>query len=119
MLHGKAEDEDERCLQVEPGNDQQEGHQAVYHRYLGEGQAPPPLLLVAHSGACRAEGRYRKEAKGRKVNDRQTGKETTARVRKTDEEILHIVVDAAGLCVVVRKHGVGQYTEVAGTYDSS
>lgn len=63
MLHGK--DEDERCLQVEPGNDQQEGHQTVYHRYLGEGQTPSPLLLVAYSGAYRAEGRYRKEGKGR------------------------------------------------------
>jgi hypothetical protein len=78
MLHGKAEDEDERCLQVEPGNDQQKGHQAVYHRYLGERQAPPPLLLVAHSGAYRAEGRYRKEAKGREgksMTDRQTDRQ--------------------------------------------
>ena len=60
----------------------------------------------------------RKRIEG-KESQRQTGNETTARVCQTDEGMLHIVVDAAGLCVVVRKHGVGQYTEVAGTYDSS
>lgn len=36
--------------QVEPGNDQEKGHQAVYQGHLGEREAPPPLLLVAHSG---------------------------------------------------------------------